>query len=314
MKKIFVIIIIALTTLICWQLYNLNDNYNEVFNLKNEIKKEEKDAEKFTELLDSIVNEVGDFEKIDNKIESLERIYADNEKLLGLLLEDLERVKKQNSIVESKIIVLEEEAKVKENIKIEENVVNNFQNITYNQFPNYPTGCESVALYILLRYNGVNVNVDDIVNNLKKGDLPYEIGGKIYGGNPEVEFIGNPRSRFSYGVYNEPIAEVANMYKSNVISKKGLEFEDMLKIVEEKRPVLVWTTINLSIPYISQTWIYKETGETINWISGEHAVVVIGYNNNEVIVSDPYTGMIRYFDKNLFKERYNYLGKRAIYY
>ena len=307
-RNLFIVIIIILLILICWQLYNLNDSYNKVFNLKNEIKKEEKDAEKFTELLDSIVNEVGDFKKIDNKIGLLERNFKDNEELMGLLLEDLEKVKKQNSMVESKIIVLEEEAKVKENI------IKNFQNITYNQFPNYPTGCESVALYILLKYNGVNVNVDDIVNNLKKGELPYEIGGKIYGGNPEVEFVGDPKTRYSYGVYNEPLAEVANMYKKNVISKKGLEFEDMLKIVEEKRPVLVWTTINLSKPYISQTWIYKKTGETIKWISGEHAVVVIGYNNNEVIVSDPYTGMIRYFDKNLFKERYNYLGKRAIYY
>ena len=38
------------------------------------------------------------------------------------------------------------------------------------------------------------------------------------------------------------------------------------------------------------------------------------YNDSQIIVSDPYTGTIRYFDKELFKSRYNYLGKRALYY
>lgn len=88
----------------------------------------------------------------------------------------------------------------------------------------------------------------------------------------------------------------------------------MLNIVKDNRPVLVWTSTNLSKPYISKSWTYKDTGETIKWIAGEHAVVVIGYNDSQIIVSDPYTGTIRYFDKELFKSRYNYLGKRALYY
>ena len=138
--------------------------------------------------------------------------------------------------------------------------------------------------------------------------------GVVYGGNPEIEFIGDPRNNYSYGVYNKPLADVANIYKSGINSKIGLEFNDMLNIVKDNRPVLVWTSTNLSKPYISKSWTYKDTGETIKWISGEHAVVVIGYNDSQIIVSDPYTGTIRYFDKELFKSRYNYLGKRALYY
>lgn len=185
---------------------------------------------------------------------------------------------------------------------------------TYNQFPIYPTGCESVALYLLLKYNGVDVTVDDIVNNLKKGELPYKIGNEMYGGNPELEFIGDPKTKYSYGVYNKPLEDVANKFKSGVVSRKNFEFEEMLDILRNNKAVLVWTTINLEEPFISKSWIYEPTNEIINWISGEHALVIVGCTDSQIIASDPYTGTIRDFDKKLFKSRYDYLGKRVLYY
>ena len=39
----------------------------------------------------------------------------------------------------------------------------------YRQHPDYPTGCESAALYILLKYYNVNVTMEEIVNALPKG-------------------------------------------------------------------------------------------------------------------------------------------------
>ena len=41
------------------------------------------------------------------------------------------------------------------------------------QFPSYPVGCELVTLYMLLKYYGVSVTIDDIVSKLKKGPKPY---------------------------------------------------------------------------------------------------------------------------------------------
>ena len=35
---------------------------------------------------------------------------------------------------------------------------------------------------------------------------------------------------------------------------------------------------------------------------------------DNIIVSDPYTGSIRYYDRSLFISRSNYLGKRAVWY
>ena len=48
---------------------------------------------------------------------------------------------------------------------------------------------------------------------------------KLYGGNPEVEFIGNPYSLNAYGVYEKPIANVASQYKSGIKIATGTSFE-----------------------------------------------------------------------------------------
>ena len=37
-----------------------------------------------------------------------------------------------------------------------------------NQYPNYPRGCETVALTILLNYYGIMVTPDDIISVLPK--------------------------------------------------------------------------------------------------------------------------------------------------
>ena len=185
---------------------------------------------------------------------------------------------------------------------------------TINQYPDYPTGCESVALTILLKYYGVSVTPNDIINKLEKGKTPYTKDDVTYGGNPELEFIGDPRTQNSYGVYEKPIAKVAGTYKPGIINATGTSFDEILKIVKSGRPVLAWTSIGLSTPHISTSWIYEPTGETIYWKSGEHAVVIIGYTTDKIIISDPIGGKIKYQSLSLFRERYNYFGKKALYY
>ena len=183
-----------------------------------------------------------------------------------------------------------------------------------NQYPNYPTGCESVALTILLRYHGVSVTPDEVISLLPKGPVPYNKNGVVYGGNPELEFIGNPYSLNSYGVYEKPLAEVANKFKPGINIATGTSFEDILKIVGTGKPVVVWTSMGLAAPYLSTSWIYEPTGERIYWKANEHAVVLIGYTADRVIISDPIGGTMKYQSLTIFKERYNYYGKKALYY
>ena len=167
---------------------------------------------------------------------------------------------------------------------------------------------------MLLNYYGVLVTPDDIISSIRKGDMPYTKDGITYGGNPETEFVGNPYSLNSYGVYEKPLAEVANKYKPGITIATGTDFNKILEIVATGKPVLVWTSMYLAAPYISTSWIYEPTGETIYWKANEHAVVVIGYTPDKVIIADPIGGKEKYQSLSIFKERYNYFGKKALYY
>lgn len=296
-----IIIILMLTLINILEIIN-NIKLKRIF--QNNLSGYQNINTEYEEIYNEIEQNKG-IETIEHEIGLQKRTAKENEELIELLNIDLDELKQKNSLLEQQLIF--QKTNPSNEYIIE-------RKITYNQFPEYPTGCESTALYILLKYHNIEITLEQIINNLKKGELPYNVSGKMYGGNPELEFIGDPENDYSYGVYNEPLKEIALKYKEGIISKTGIEFEDVLNIVKENRPVLVWVTINLIEPHISQTWIYRPTGETIKWISGEHAVVVIGYNDKEVIASDPYTGTIRYFDKETFKERYNFLGKRVLYY
>lgn len=185
---------------------------------------------------------------------------------------------------------------------------------TYNQYPQYPNGCESIALYVLLKYYGVSVSPNEIVDKLKKGDGPHLENGKLYGGNPEVEFVGDPRAKNGYGVFQKPIIDVANQFKEGIIDYSGHSLNQVLELVKENIPVQVWASIRLQDTRVSTSWIYKPTGEKISWLHNLHSMVIIGFNSKSVYVSDPYTGKVEEYDRRQFEKIYNLFGKRAIYY
>ncbi len=200
------------------------------------------------------------------------------------------------------------------NITVKERTVmiNGFP--TYSQFPNYPNGCETVALYLMLKYYGVNISPEVLVNNLKKGDGVHWEGGVRYGGDPEIEFVGDPRDQHGYGVYQKPIINLASKYKSGMVDYTGHSLNDVLEIVRSGKPVQVWVSINLKNTSVCADWIHKSSGRKINWICNLHSVVIVGFNDNYIYVSDPYVGKIKSYNRTQFQKIYNLFGKRAIYF
>ena len=191
-------------------------------------------------------------------------------------------------------------------------MINNFP--TYSQFPNYPNGCETIALYLMLKYYGVNVSPATLVNNLAKGDGPYWENDKLYGGNPEVEFVGDPRDKHGYGCYQRPIINLASKYKSGMVDYTGHSLNQVLELVRSGKPVQVWVSINLKNTSVCATWYNKASGKNINWICNLHSVVIVGFNDNYVYVSDPYTRSIEKYKRTQFHKMYNLFGKRALYF
>lgn len=185
----------------------------------------------------------------------------------------------------------------------------------YNQHPAYPTGCESVALYMLLKYYDTDVTVEQIVEALPKGPLPYMSNGVLVGPNPEREFVGDPRNSSSYGVFNEPIAQTAAQFRSGVKTRKGATVAEMLEIVDSGHPVVAWYTTNptTGIVYRRQ-WQDYQTGETVHWPGGEHAVVVCGHDAENLTYRDPNTGGSVTMTQAKFSEVFDELGGRIVYY
>lgn len=284
---------------------NLSEVLSKKKNLEDEIINISNDKSlNIDEILEKINKIKEDNKEMTNTIDKLSSTLNNlNEKESQLAIQYNSLNKKYNNLVWE-----EKQRKIRESTVLIENVPR------INQYSNYPTGCESVALTILLKYYGIDVTPDNIIDNLKKGKLPYEEEGVLYGGNPNIEFIGSPYSESSYGVFENPIGEVAGIYKSGVNVRSNVSFSEVLNLIKNNRPVVAWTSISLAIPYISKSWIYKPTMEKIDWKANEHAVVLIGYNDNSVIISDPASGTIKYQSRSIFESRYNYFGKRVVYY
>ena len=320
MKKL-IILVLCILNIILISVYifmnfrskSLNDKLNEY--LSNNVSYDEQVeiiTNKYNEIINNmyliVENEDLEISEVINYYDTLSYEYNELKEENLELENKIDSLNEQKSVLKKTYNKLYEEDLARRTYKID-NVMK------INQYSiGYPTGCESAALTILLNYWGVSVSIKEVVDVLPKGDQPYYENNVRYGGNPYIEFIGHPKNKYSYGVYDIPIQNVANTFKSGIINGRGMSMNEVLDIVRQGRPVVVWSSMNLSVPHISNSWIYKPTGETIKWLANLHALIVIGYNDDQVITSDSLTGTIRYFDRKKFESRYNSFGKRALYY
>lgn len=250
-KKI--IIYISYITVVTFLVLNITNLYQEHNNLKQENINLQKDLLSKNILINNEINLTDittshqnlennlltkyntiNVEDINKLIETLNTSNDNlNKYIYNLNTEVTTLKKKKESLTYQYNVLKKKKAEQSQNLFLIKNAP------TLNQYPNYPTGCESVALYILLKYYNVNVTVDNIINTLDKGSLPYTEDNTRYGGNPYLEFIGNPYSYSSYGTYEYAISKVANQYKSGIINGTGKSLNEVLNIVSQNRPVLV---------------------------------------------------------------------------
>ncbi|MDD3693209.1 MAG: C39 family peptidase [Oscillospiraceae bacterium] len=179
------------------------------------------------------------------------------------------------------------------------------------QRPELPTGCEATSLTIMLNFLGYNVDKRTIVDEyLPKTTRMYSLN---------THFIGNPYSKSGLGCYAPVIVATANRYFDSVNSNdraeniSGASAKELYNYVANGKPVICWVTIALTDTYISNTWIAKDTGETINFYINEHCTVLVGYNSHKgtVTLNDPWKGIVTY-PMSLFEKRYMQLGSQAI--
>ena len=71
----------------------------------------------------------------------------------------------------------------------------------------YPTGCESVSAVMLLRFLGVEITVDEFIENYLDKQGFEQRDGELYGPDPRKYFCGSPYDEDSFGCYAPVIAK-----------------------------------------------------------------------------------------------------------
>ena len=158
----------------------------------------------------------------------------------------------------------------------------------------YSLSCEIAALRMALEFRGIPISEDKIIEHIGFDTTPKSEG--IWG-NPHLAFVGNINGRqmvTGYGVYWEPIARVARMFR-NAEEFRGWDIKRLAKSISEKNPVIVWVYSSNGSP----TGWNTTQGNPIHAVRGEHAVVAVGYvgeidNPTSIIVNDPLLGQVQW--------------------
>lgn len=202
-----------------------------------------------------------------------------------------------------------------------EKVMKKLLNVPYiDQTNDWPTGCESVSTVMLLKYLGVQISMEEFVDiYLPKCDFK-EIDGELYGANPNKEFAGNPKDTESFGCYAPVIENTLNkIFKEKnigyeAINITGLDTEVILKeYIDNDIPVVYWASIDLKPTIVGPEWKLIENGETFTWISNEHCMLLVGYDEDKLYFNDPWHnhGTIGY-DKELVIKRHKEQYQMAV--
>lgn len=162
------------------------------------------------------------------------------------------------------------------------------------QFPELPRGCEVTSLSMLLHTAGVEVDKMVLAEQVKKDPADRETkDGKIHFGNPHKGFVGNMYTyeEPGYGVYNEPIYELAEQYlPEKMINLTGQTFEELKIHLSDGRPI--WVIINTQYRKLEDSYFktWHTSDGPIRITMKEHSVIITGYDDEYIYFNDPLTG------------------------
>lgn len=183
-------------------------------------------------------------------------------------------------------------------------------NVPYiDQSIKYPTGCESVSAVMLLQYLGYDITVDEFIEKYLEQKDFTEQEGVLYGPDPKEYFCGSPYDEASFGCYAPVICKALEKVLGSdyqVIDETGTDMEKLLcEYVDRGMPVVFWACIDMREPITGPEWKLFESKETFIWISNEHCMLLVGYDEEGYYFNDPYDGhgVIRY-EKGLTEDRH----------
>ncbi len=178
------------------------------------------------------------------------------------------------------------------------------------QEPELPTGCEVTSLSMVLQYEEMEVDKQELADEY----LIYNREDD----NLAVGYVGDPYDVTGAGCFAPALAATAdNYFKEKKLDYRAYditdtEFDELLAYVAAGTPVMVWTTMYMDEPdFTGEVGEYND--REYPWYRQEHCVVLSGYNYDDwtVRVNDPIEGIV---DRNMsaFADLYEKTGKNAV--
>ncbi|MDP4169893.1 MAG: C39 family peptidase [Bacillota bacterium] len=186
------------------------------------------------------------------------------------------------------------------------------------QNPELRFGCEVTSLAMMLRYAGIKTDKIQLFHAIKKDSDPLirsNRGDILRWGNPDDGFVGDMTGRRAgYAAFDRPIVQLVNRYlPGRALNLTNKPFEEILTHVSKGYPVVVWTTGDYLLPDRWEAWYHGK--QVIKTPLDLHAVVLVGFDENNVYINDPLSGkkQIR-IDKKQFIASWKALKSRAVSY
>ncbi|WP_284638873.1 C39 family peptidase [Paenibacillus silviterrae] len=185
------------------------------------------------------------------------------------------------------------------------------------QLPELPSGCEITSLTMLLQFYGLDIGKMELVKEMKRDTTPIKWnrdGSIAYWGNPNTGFVGDVTgNRKGFGIYHTALFETLKMHVPTAVDLTRKPFSELENQLLKGIPVVAWTTINYQVP---DKWVTWDTPiGPIETTFMEHAVLLVGFDDQFVYVNDPFSGKSKHkLDKAQFISTWEAMGRQAISY
>ncbi len=135
--------------------------------------------------------------------------------------------------------------------------------------------CEAAAARMIAVYLGKPVTEAWIQAQLGPNDNPHQ----GFRGDIDAPFGGI----VNYGVYAEPLARALRSLGLTATVRYGVGYSDLRAALDRGQPVIVWLSQFPAPGYYDQPGGYR-------LVPGEHSYVVVGYDDQGLVVNDPLNG------------------------
>ncbi|TVY06766.1 hypothetical protein FPZ49_27775 [Paenibacillus cremeus] len=185
------------------------------------------------------------------------------------------------------------------------------------QKPELPSGCELTSLTMLLNYYGVKKTKMQLLPEMKRDTTPirYNKDGSIaYWGNPNLGFVGEiTGSSKGFGIYHTALMDLLQKYVPSAVDLSRESFNKLEDQLLAGFPSVVWTTIDYNVP---DNWVIWDSPiGPIQTTFMEHAVLLVGFDEQFVYVNDPLSGRSKQkIEKERFIATWEAMGQQALSY